>query len=227
MVTLNRPSVTFLAFAHDPASQTQKRAELCSLASALVKQGWQVDWFTCNHHPDQPSSTWIEPYCRLFRLPVDLSQSPDPQIPHLAPQIQALQIKHGLLNPLFHSFDDWSAQVGDYFKQHHGWRWVHTPLPQDGAFSHIPGADQLLLWQDSGQPTDISLDELSRMRRRHQFGWEAIATRLGNFYRQHLAAHIGAVDLHIPKVHYLPLPQEHSEDVQTTSVQVPQYSYSA
>ena len=251
MVTFNRPSVTFLAFAQDLAQaitdQNDSGNHVRSLARALAQQGWQVDWFTGKQQTDQPTSTWIDPHCRLIQLPVALLTDPelaDPnrQIAQLAQKIQSFQLKAGMISPLFHSFDAESAQIGAYFKQQNGWRWIHTPArPQlissvAGAVTLEAEADQLLFWQWSNDSTvGILADAVSQKRRRYcevqqsgQSGWEAIATHLSALYRQHLAVHVGAAHLEIPKVHHLPVPNESQELFEQRyicPVAEPQYSY--
>jgi len=243
MVTFNRPSVTFLAFAQDTTEQNDWGNDVRSLARALAQQGWQVDWFTGKQQADQPTSTWIDPHCRLIQLPIALSADPDRQIVQLAQKIQAFQLKAGMISPLFHSFDAESAQIGDYFKRNNGWRWIHTPAGTQlfsvaGTTLLGAEADQLLLWQGSNPSTaDILAEKASQKRRQHygsqksgQSGWEAIATHVSALYRQHLAVHVGAAHLDIPKVHYLPIPDESQELFEQRAlrpVAESQYSYIA
>lgn len=186
-----RPAIAFLSLERDPATCEN----LLSVATALAQRGWTVDLFARRGGDGEPATTRIAPHCRIVRLSVGGDDASA-----FAKAIESFQIKSGLLSPLFHSFDDLSARVGYYFKQKKGWRWVHsgrTPEPL------LPSADQVILLRSPATPPEtVPTDEVNQMR--HQRHWDAIASRLGGFYRQHLAIYVGAIGLEIPRTCHLP-----------------------
>lgn len=248
-----RPIISFLSLAHDPLTHTSlghaalvKEASdaiahgkrLRSLAEALAHLGWQVDIYThqwgdraVSQSPSckKPTVDWIAPHCRIIRLALHPSQAIAQQVGQVAQAIQSFQIKAGLLNPLFHSFDDLSARVGEYFKRKKNWRWIHT---RASSFSEstreaaseltASAADQVIeFWPQSTPPEASLADEVGQARYQRQ--WEAIATDLNVLYRQHLAVYVGASGLEIPTVCYLPL-QEHDTTPKPAAVSASWYS---
>ncbi|MCS6814102.1 MAG: hypothetical protein NZ772_11140 [Cyanobacteria bacterium] len=257
MVIPTRPKVSLLSMAYDPALETavasscDRSHHISCLAQALAQEGWHVDLFTRQSRSDSLTTEWLAPHCRVIRVPSCADLPSNQQAAETARCIQTFQIKDGLISPLFHSLDEHSAQVGAYFKQHQGWRWLHTRWPETGELvqdfedsSHIPLPDQCFLIRPQGIWIDPSLtDEVSQMRYQRTIAshklkhvtWEQVATYLSQCYRQHLAAHVGAVGLNIPLVACLPLPvsgkevAEGKRSVRPLEQQyaVPQYSYSA
>ncbi|WP_448564465.1 hypothetical protein [Trichothermofontia sp.] len=179
----------------------------------------------------------LAPTCQLVPIGLDTSvldtgvldtsvgePLPERSLKQAAQAILAQQSQRGLISPLFHSFDDASALIGQYFKKCYNWRWLHTPPKkrEESGQNRMgtvrawqctgPEPDQWLLWQDMATDTPHEVtDEVNRQRQRH-YGlspkssdrWQAIATHLSNIYRQHLAAYVGASDLEIPPVLTLP-----------------------
>lgn len=260
MVIPTRPKISLLSMAHDPALETSASSAMCDrshqvscLAQALAQEGWQVDLFTHQSKSDSLTTEWLAPHCRVIRLPSCSDQPLKQQTTETAQCIQTFQIKDGLISPLFHSLDEQSAQVGAYFKQHRGWRWLHTRWPETGEpiqeFDNsldVPLPDQCFLVRPQGIWINPSLtDEVSQMRYQRaltsnklsQVTWEQVASYLSQCYRQHLAAHVGAVGLEIPLVACLPLPIAEKEVTegkrsvrpleQYEQYAVPRYSYSA
>ncbi|WP_448526323.1 hypothetical protein [Parathermosynechococcus lividus] len=235
MTVAQQPSVTFLALDYPP--QPTQGQWVHSLATALGHQGWQVNWVTAaaGQSPqgfpkgDTPQTlasketlperdlTSLAPTCQLIPIELDIDAQPcERSLKQAAQAILAQQTQRGLISPLFHSFDDVSAHLGQYFKACYGWRWLHTPpLGQSrmGTIQHTGAEpDQWLLWQ--GMATGTGDDEVNRQRQRHYGGfhrdpWLAIATHLHNIYRQHLAAYVGARHVEIPPVVTLPIAPEH------------------
>lgn len=222
MTVAQQPSVTFLALAYPPNASDREGHFVQSLATALGHQGWQVNWVTTGATPDPQVASRLAPTCQLLSLPPDKGTG-EPfsarSLRQTAQAILAQQSQRGLISPLFHSFDDTSALIGQYFKENYGWRWLHTPVPGSAVTGAVspwmhtgPEPDQWLLWQDmaTGGP-DGGADEVSRQRQRHyglanpvRSSWQTIATHLSNIYRQHLAAYVGASNLEIPAVLTLP-----------------------
>lgn len=202
----NRPSVTLLSLAHNSiAGSTENRHSLPHhhsvqrLAEALTQNGWHVDLFVGVEQLDKVTTKWLAPYCRLIHLLVetpttqggsgnDLSGN-NLKIAKIAQQIEAFQIKSGLLNPLLHTFDPDAAEVGDFIKRKKGWRWLHScdgsahPFCDDAS---VFAADQILLH--------------GMKRGNDQEPWEPWAIALDTLYRQHLAAYVGATDISVPRI---------------------------
>lgn len=234
MTAAQQPSVTFLALSY-PATPAHV---VYSLANALGQQGWQVHWVTTAPFSQgfpQGDTTLIPTSKKMAGEPARLGitgqlvsielapsgkEQPSAQsLKKAAEAILAQQSQQGLISPLFHSFDDASAYIGQYFKACYGWRWLHTP--QQNRMGAVqawqrsdPEPDQWLLWQEELERDTANgvTDEVQRQRQRH-YGlsskggnrWQAIATHLSNIYRQHLAAYVGARNLEIPPVITLPL----------------------
>lgn len=226
-----RPVVAFLCLDHGLTLELDAESGIPSLAKALTERGWQVDLFT--HTPPPPSSPtrssssaaepfWpraIAPHCRV--LPLASTGTPA----QVAEAIQRLQLKTGLVSPLFHTFDDTSAQVGAYLKQHKGWRWLHTPAT-DAILAHFPPADQEVVIDglDMDTAPAIPISPVWQQQR-----WAMVAAQLSHLYRQHLALYVGARQVTLPTRCYLPEVESLSsvEPADTRWPTTASYSYSA
>ncbi|MBE7383968.1 MAG: hypothetical protein F6J95_021440 [Leptolyngbya sp. SIO1E4] len=229
----NRPSIALLSLSHDPSQplplplpfssegiSLAPETGVRSLAQALAHVGWQVNVFT-HQSPELSSTIWMAAHCRVIRLPVTTTAEP---VAQFAQTLRTFQLKTGLIWPLFHTLDEASAPVGAYLKREEGWRWIHTPGFQATGFQvtglqnnpKSSSVDQLVLLRlpsipVASRPTDVLGSGGDRLQYQalHPLdptAWDAIAKRLSDLYRQHLAVYVGAIDLKIPQVCELPLP---------------------
>lgn len=205
----HRPTVNLLCLSEEHRNRHRSQA----VAIALAQIGWHVNLFVGARTLEATAASWITPHCQVVKLTTTTS------VEDMAKAIETAQRKVGLIWPLLHTFDDLGAQVGAWVKATWGWRWLHTPTSP----SHTAevDADQVIsvLSESAAEadfPTDElsqMLDELSQMRRQRQRtqdgyleDWVAIARRLDRLYRQHLALHIGATVIHLPKEISIALP---------------------
>lgn len=223
-----RPTIALLCLGCDPTVLTPgvplaiQRRRVRSIAIALAQLGWQVEIFTPQRPSNRTTTTWIAPFCRMVCLPLEhrsgAATASTETIPALAHAIQSFQAQEGSLWPLFHSFDEYSAQVGNYFKQQNGWRWIHTDGGQGSQPWHPPLsalADQRVLLQPEAAQTNSAWAAAGSPQppQRHftaqgldNPSWEQVAIHLSWLYRQQLALYIGAVGLETAQVHKLLIP---------------------
>lgn len=220
-----RPSIVFLALADDLLQATPSKAPTLgegvrSLAQALAQVGWQVDIFTQPRQPKAPQITQINAYCRVIHLAVESSLTRSQQVADFAQAIQSFEQKAGFIGPLFHTFDNLSAQVGKHLKREQQCRWIHTPWLQTQGFPlqpTAPPADQLVIVQVlAASPSPVSPRDHGpdaqppRSDSTLTSGWTAAASCLSQLYRQHLAVCVGAMGIEMPIIYTLQVsPSEH------------------
>lgn len=197
-----RPMVNLLCLSQE--NDLRHRSQ--SIAIALAQIGWQVNLFLPAHTVDAVSASCIAPHCQVVRLATTAA------VEDLARAIETAQRKVGLIWPLLHSFDDLGAQAGAFMKATWGWRWLHTPKTT-GHIAEIDAHQVISVIPQSAAEVDLPMDEMSQMRRQRQRmqdssreDWTVIAHRLNLLYRQHLALHVGATAIRLPKEISLPLP---------------------
>ncbi|MGA1474292.1 MAG: glycosyltransferase, partial [Prochlorothrix sp.] len=147
MVAMPRQSIAFFSLAADPAGDLEAgktRPEvyyLRQLGEALATLGWQVDLFTAQRSPRQPTQVQHGEYCRTVRLPGLTAQSlrllTKTVNPPVWSQFQAafytFQAKEGANYPVIHTSDWISGQWGLQWKQTSHGQWVHTAYGTVGA----------------------------------------------------------------------------------------------
>lgn len=148
MTVVWRQPIALLSIGQDLVYECSRGAgkhadRIHQLSEALAKLGWQVDIFTYQTHPDQPTVEWTAPHCRIVRLALSSTKSlRAEQVPefvfHFIKAFQAFQTKAGTNYPLIHTQDWLSGCVGLKLKERNNVQWVHTcwltePLSVDSA----------------------------------------------------------------------------------------------
>ncbi|MGH8000804.1 MAG: glycosyltransferase [Brasilonema sp.] len=114
---------------------------------ALAGQGWQVDMFTRQNHPDQAAIVQHEPLCRTIRLkagPAEFIGRDDlfHHLPEFITEFQAFQQEQGLYYPLIHTNYWLSSWVGLELKKQQPLIQLHTyhslGVVKYSAISDIP-----------------------------------------------------------------------------------------
>ncbi|NMG10027.1 glycosyltransferase [Brasilonema sp. UFV-L1] len=98
---------------------------------ALAAQGWQVDMFTRQNHPDQAAIVQHEPLCRTIRLktgPAEFIGRDDlfHHLPEFIAEFQAFQQEQGFHYPLIHTNYWLSSWVGLELKKQQPLIQLHT-----------------------------------------------------------------------------------------------------
>lgn len=198
----HRPTINLLCLSEEHNHRHRSQ----SVAIALAQIGWQVNLFVRVRTLEAVAASWITPHCQVVKLATTAT------VEDVAKAIETTQRQVGLIWPLLHTFDNLGAQVGAFVQATWGWRWLHTP--ETTSHKANMKADQVIsIIPKSAVEADDSMDEVSQMRRQRQRsqdgrpeGWAAIARRLDLLYRQHLALHVGATVINLPKAISIPLP---------------------
>lgn len=101
------------------------------IGEALAALGWQVDMFTRQTQPDQPTIVQHSLHCRTVRLvagPQKFIRQDDlfEYMPEFVEAFQKFQSKESANYPLVHTNDWLSAWVGLHLKEHSNIQLVHT-----------------------------------------------------------------------------------------------------
>ncbi len=132
-----RQPIALISEHSDPATEVGNEAAggqnvyVRKIGEALAALGWQVDMFTRQTQPDQPTIVQHSPHCRTIRLvagPQMFTRQDElfEHMPQFVEAFQTFQSKESTNYPLVHTNDWLSAWVGLYLKDHSNIQLVHT-----------------------------------------------------------------------------------------------------
>jgi D-inositol-3-phosphate glycosyltransferase len=137
MLLTQKHRIALISVSGDPAVEIGREEAggqnvyVCQVGLALASQGWQVDMFTRQTHPDQAAIVEHQPNCRTIRLKAGPTEFIGrdhvfPFLPEFVQSFQAFQQKEGYQYPLVHTHYWLSSWVGMQLKKLQPLVQVHT-----------------------------------------------------------------------------------------------------